>query len=285
MNEYVLFKKYDVQIDLGTSCDYKCSYCHLVKTGANIEPAFQEKSQLMDLLRSSKDFISGRNGTVITLGGYFSEPFHKNISNHTLGVMESLLALGNPMRIATKSFLTKEVCEIIGSFRIRPDQLLMNISFSTITKSNYFERNAPTPAERLETLANLKRINIPTTFLIKPVLPNITLKDTDKLLGIIETLKPDYVVCGILYDKSISNPETFMIQRYRGHIASANKQSIYDSTVLASKLKQFHDRVFLNGICPIINLADAHLMSYPDLDSPLLCVGCGKCKELRKSHC
>jgi DNA repair photolyase len=137
--------------------------------------------ELVLSLLYNRNFASGRNGTYIAIGSIV-EPFQPELKSLTLEYIELLATLGNPIQFSTKSHLTKSDAKAIADSCnwISPLVTILTLDES---KTKMLEPLAPSPRERLDTIANLAEAGVKPFLFLRPILPGVvTIEENMKVI-------------------------------------------------------------------------------------------------------
>jgi len=104
-----------------------------------------------------------------------------------LGILTKLARLKRSISFATKYKLSDYKARILGRINaeLNKDGAILNVAVSITNMGDSWkevELRTPSPAERVQTLANLFRNGIPTTVAIRPMLPYLTTADIDTIV-------------------------------------------------------------------------------------------------------
>lgn len=190
-------KRIFLNTSLGCKCD--CSYCyllHLIDNKENIITIRAEK--VIEEIASKNILKKGKNGSIISIG-CFSECWDEFNKENTKKLIEYFIQLGNPIQIATKKYLDYKELEYIAPLIKWEGQLVIYVSSSTISYWDKYENKTLNPRKRFETFKLSNILNIPSILYIKPVIPNITVKDVDIFKNIIINYNLKDVVVGSMF--------------------------------------------------------------------------------------
>src|SRR5579859_7927603 len=141
MNDTILFaeKWGRVFVNPALGCASKCRFCYIEELGftALKLSSFTGHDVRSELLKNPR-FFPGRCGTLISFSPD-AEPFDKRVLAKTLEFIESLSPLGNPMQIATRRKIERNIARRIADTLDYPNQLTIFVSNSTITYHHIIE--------------------------------------------------------------------------------------------------------------------------------------------------
>ena len=162
-------------------CESKCKFCYLpsqnyiIGNKPQISINFEE---IVKKLLSHSNYIKGKFGTVLSIGCY-SECWSKNNKKTTIELIKSLINLGNPIQLATKRIISKEEFYDLNSAILWKGQLTIFISSTTVSDYKVWEKSTSDPYKRFGIFTENLNAKIPLCLYLKPILPNITIKDLD----------------------------------------------------------------------------------------------------------
>ena len=223
-NNY-LFAKDNKRLFINTSlgCSGECSYCYLPKLGyGNKDNNYKTISANNIIEMIEKSNLNLTKDTLITLG-CFSECWDDHNKKETLKIIEYFLKKGNQIQLSTKKKIYSEELSI----------LIIFVSSTTISKQSVIEKNTELIEKRFENFEILKSLNIPVVLYMKPILPNITIRDLDLYKNYIEHYNIKDVVVGSIFTSDIAN-ETV-------HFSNKNElfyNPIKDEDIIISELSK-----------------------------------------------
>lgn len=149
-----------------TGCGHRCRYCYIT---SYIRDAFNPrvKNRIIKFLVRDLQDIGG--GATVAIS-YSSDPYTP--PEDRLAIMRPVLKLfreyGWRVLLATKSKLILRDLDLISSMNVA-----VSITITTLDESlaRRLEPHAPRPDERLETVYQLSRVNIPVSVRIDPIIP------------------------------------------------------------------------------------------------------------------
>ncbi len=107
--------------------------------------------------------------------GYDGDPFAR--PERGIAMLKQLATVGKHINFSTKALLEgsiiDQLSDISCSMRMAETSLSAQISLSCWESASIVEPHTPSPSERILTVANLKRIDIPSFIAVRPVLPHI----------------------------------------------------------------------------------------------------------------
>lgn len=180
-------------------CSSGCSYCYLPTEGFNIGlTAHSERrrisaAQLLHALKLDARFELGSNGTILSIG-CFSEAWDPNNRDETVQLICALLEYENPIQLATKRKINAFDLRKITRHPKWKNQLSIFISSATISQWKTFERLTISPDRRFESFGVCNNENVDSCLYIKPLIRNVTIKDSLQYAEIISKYKVPVVV-------------------------------------------------------------------------------------------
>jgi DNA repair photolyase len=114
--------------------------------------------------------------------GYDSDPFA--YPERGIELLHSLCALGKHLNISTKACIEGEALAGLAEVRAHlASHLTLSalVSLSCWESAPVVEPYTPTPAQRMLTIRNLKRIGVPSLVAVRPVLPHIADAEYERL--------------------------------------------------------------------------------------------------------
>ena len=205
-NNGYIYAKDNKRVFINTSlgCEGACSYCYLPQIGLENNSTKYNTTTADNIIGMLKDNIQNINkDTLITIGCY-SECWDKVNKEETIKLIKYFLENGNQIQIATKKQIKKEELTSILPLIKYYGQLVIFVSSSTISKQINYENNTTPIIKRFKTFNLFRNLNIPVVLYIKPVLANITIKDTEEYKKIIKKHHIKDVVVGSMFTDEIS---------------------------------------------------------------------------------
>jgi len=187
-------------------CRAQCKYCYLPEL--NFQGWYNKTTQpvkIVNYLEDHTDSIKGKYGTIFSIGCY-SECWDSINKEETKLLLELLIDWGNPIQIATKMEIKLIDIQPLTNQIQWKNQLSVYISCPVLTNSYKYEIGVESPQNRLKTINTCSDLNIPAILYIKPVLKNITIKDLNNYINIVEKHKIDVVVVESFSLDTTNNP-------------------------------------------------------------------------------
>ena len=226
-------------LDPYQNCGFGCRYCD-----STYDETIYIKTNAVQLLK--KELETTEKGTIIV--GSVVDPYQKaeESYNITRNLLEIIKHYDFPCHILTKSNLVLrdiDLLEKMSDFKV-------TISITTLdqTISDIFEKNVPSPFERLETIEKLSESGIKTGLAIIPIIPFIV---EDELEGIVKSAKKHkahYILHKHLELKG-DQKDIFMeiIKKIYPHLVEKYKKLYKDSYKpdenYISKINKFMDKI------------------------------------------
>jgi DNA repair photolyase len=161
-----------------TGCPHGCLYCY----AASYIPRFSECRPKADLLkRLAREITKVDPGTLVAIANS-SDPYPpaEKALGLTRSCLEVLKAAEMRVQVVTKSDLVCRDSDLLAEMRAT-----VSITMTTLQNdiSRSLEPGAPLPKRRLQTIDHLRRLNIPVSVRIDPVIPGINEPELEKLVA------------------------------------------------------------------------------------------------------
>jgi len=164
-------------VDPYQNCEFGCTYCD-----SAIDKTIYVKTNATQLL--NKELATKEKGMIIV--GSVHDPYQhaENSYKITRDMLKIIQEQGFSCHILTKSTLAIRDIDVLSNIR----NCLVTTSITTLDESvaNIFEKNVPSPKERLRTVKTLSDHGIKTGIAIMPILPFIV---DDKLEEMVKTAR------------------------------------------------------------------------------------------------
>lgn len=193
-------------LNLELGCNSSCSYCYLpienipigIRPQLSISP-----EELFNLLIKDTRFISGKSGTILSIG-CFSECFDKKNKKNTINFIKKILKFKNWVQVATKrQVFHNDLVEIISSEHW-DSQLVVYISSATIAEWTAFESGTTKPNIRFKSFDACNALGVRSFLYIKPVITDVTIRDIENYSNLLEKFSIDAIV-GDVFSASVLN--------------------------------------------------------------------------------
>ena len=171
MSRRVLFKveKKRVLVPVGEPCPFACKYCYT--RGGEVGLA---KINTEEVLLQFQNFAPATAFETIQFG-YDGDPFAR--PERGIAMLRQLAAMGKHVNFSTKASLEVPTLNALADIQRYMEEegtmLSALISVSCWDSAPAVEPHTPSPAERMLTVAHLKRIDIPAFIAVRPILPHI----------------------------------------------------------------------------------------------------------------
>ncbi|MBS1885783.1 MAG: radical SAM protein [Actinobacteria bacterium] len=164
-------------------CTHACVFCFARKThtfldldaGRDFEREIVVKVNVPELVRAELGRASWRRELVAL--GTNTDPYQWCESRYRMlpEILEALLAAETPVSVLTKSPLVMRDVEIFERFKAAGLPVSVNLSVPTLDEKAWraTEPHTPSPAARLDAVAELRRRGIESGILIAPLMPGI----------------------------------------------------------------------------------------------------------------
>lgn len=204
IDKYISGDSHRLFINLSLGCSSQCNYCYLPIEGLPLSSHslglnLIKAESLLELLENDSRFISGPNGTIISIG-CFSECWDATIRSETIILIQGLLKYSNPIQFATKRRIDENDVKKITEHPKWNRQVVAYISSATITYWRDYEKGTTPPDFRFQSFKNCKSNGMNACLYIKPVLQGITIKDIEKYTSIVIAENVDVVVGDIFIE-------------------------------------------------------------------------------------
>lgn len=167
----------DYTLDPYQNCGFGCKYCD-----STYDETIYIKTNAAQLLK--KELETTEKGTIIV--GSVVDPYQKAEESHniTRNLLEIIEQYDFPCHILTKSNLVLRDIDILS--KMNNCVVTMSIATTNQSVSDLFERDVPSPMERLETIKKLSESGITAGLAVIPILPFIV---EDELEDIVKSAK------------------------------------------------------------------------------------------------
>lgn len=176
-------------------CNAKCKYCYLPSLQKDASNTCYKMSadKVYKRLNSLSYFVTGPNGTILSLGCY-SECMDKENIQQTQALLRKIIPLGNKIQLATKQKISEKIVQEISKLRKYRSQVTIYVSMPTASSIENIEPGTASYEMRIFNFELCKRYDIPVVLYIKPFLKGITDRDLDKYVGIVQKYQVPIVV-------------------------------------------------------------------------------------------
>lgn len=179
-------------------CTHACTFCFARRThkyleldaGEDFEREIVVKVNVPELLRA--ELARPSWGRELVALGTNTDPYQWVESRYRMmpEILEALEAAGTPVSVLTKSPLVMRDVEIFERMAKKGLPVSVNLSVPTLDEEAWraTEPHTPSPAARLDAVAELRRRGIDSGVLIAPLMPGIN-DDPDQVRPIVERAK------------------------------------------------------------------------------------------------
>jgi DNA repair photolyase len=159
-----------VLVPVGIPCPFGCKYCY-TRSG-EVGPLRVRPQEIVQRFQAFALLHQAAFHTIQV--GYDSDPFA--YPERGIELLHGLCVLGKHLNISTKACIEGEA--LFGLAEVRAHlashlTLSALVSLSCWESAPVVEPYTPTPAQRMLTIRNLKRIGVPALVAVRPVLPHI----------------------------------------------------------------------------------------------------------------
>lgn len=279
-------------------CNGTCSYCYLNIKHYNNPRANDISPELCrEIAAKCKDFVWGRNGTIISVGawGDIFPKGNKTLTDTSVYLIKNLLEWGNPVQIMSKNMLSDEYITDITSSVMYSGQLLYSTTITSLDNWQRIEPCVASPLERLATCHKFHVYGIPTNVLLKPFLCGITDAEISSISDLLLEYSIDYCTLGIMYlspeiSEKISH-NTFLRKHLKVNIQGTNHLDCNGSIIIPSTsisdllphidmLRTKGISAFLKSSCVNANILSLENPSGYYKRNDKFCIHCGNCKDI-----
>jgi len=180
MKRQILFKveKNRVLVPVGEPCPFGCQYCYTRGGEVGLSRVNRE-----DILSPFRQFVRETRFETIQFG-YDGDPFSR--PERGIAMLKELAMMGKHVNFSTKAFLEGPTLDALSDIRCRMEAnnttLSALVSLSCWDSAAVVEPHTPSPRERMLTIANLKRIDVPVFIAVRPVLPHILDSEYERIV-------------------------------------------------------------------------------------------------------
>ena len=179
-----LFKG-DYTLDPYQNCGFGCRYCD-----STYDETIYIKTNAAQLLK--KELETTEKGIIIV--GSVVDPYQKaeESYNITRNLLEIIEQYDFPCHILTKSNLVLRDIDVLS--KMNNCVVTMSIATTNQSVSDLFERDVPSPMERLETIEKLSKIGIKTGLAVIPILPFIVEEELESIVKSTKEHEAHYIL-------------------------------------------------------------------------------------------
>jgi DNA repair photolyase len=162
-------EKNRVLVPVGEPCPFACRYCYTRGGEVGLSRVNAE-----EVLTRFRQFAQEAAFDTIQFG-YDGDPFAR--PERGLSMLRQLATTRKHVNFSTKALIEGTTLDALNDIRRQMEAmgttLSALISLSCWDSAPLVEPHTPSPRERIQTLANLKRIGVPAFIAMRPVLPHI----------------------------------------------------------------------------------------------------------------
>lgn len=200
-------------INTAIGCDAKCKYCYLPNIGINEVTKNIDKNIILnevDKREAEANFVEGPQGTIVSFG-CFTECWNKDVKKLTIDMLLYFMDKGNYIQIATKEYIPKDDIDLLQRNLKYPNQVTINVSVPVYENAMWMEPYAEKVKRRIQNFEYNKRYGMDTILYIKPVIENITIRDLEMYIRLINKHQLKVVVGNFLSVQEDMNTKYQMI--------------------------------------------------------------------------
>lgn len=274
-------------------CIGGCAYCYLpVKNYTVPKKNDISVSEIKNIAESIKEFVFGREGTIISVGAWGDIfPAHsEEITTHSVELILELLTWENPIQIMSKNAPSEELIDKIAAAVRYEGQLLYSTTITTIKRWKEIEPNTASPEERLNVCQMFKKRGISTNVEIKPFIGGVTDAEIEIISKQLVEHNIDYCVVGVLYYNENVLQNLSRITRLaeaegqKNHLDCNGNIPLESTSIMALRkhilyLRSKGINAFAKSSCVNANILKCKNPSgYYDKENEY-CIMCGNCSE------
>jgi DNA repair photolyase len=199
MRRRILFtvEKKRVLVPVGEPCPFGCRYCYTRGGDVGLE-----RVSIEEILDHFRNFMSENTIPFETIQfGYDGDPFSR--PERGIAMLQQLATMQKHINFSTKAFLCGPILEALANISAQIGAANKTfsalISLSCWNSAPIVEPHTPSPSERIQSITNLKKIDMTVFVALRPILPHI--QDYEYERTIDESLRAscDGFVLGPLY--------------------------------------------------------------------------------------
>jgi len=180
MSRRILFKveKKRVLVPVGEPCPFGCRYCSTRGGEVGLKRVSPD-----EVLSRFRHFALESSFETIQFG-YDGDSFAR--PERGLAMLRQLAMMGKHVNFSTKALIEGSVLDALRDIQRdmegRGTTLSALVSVSCWDSAAVVEPHTPSPAERIRTVANLKRIGVPAFIALRPILPHISDEEYKRIM-------------------------------------------------------------------------------------------------------
>lgn len=197
MKKRIMFKveKNRVLVPVGEPCPFGCRYCYTRGGEVGLSRVDPE-----EVLTQFEAFAHEAIFDTIQFG-YDGDPFAR--PERGLAMLKRLAQFGKHVNISTKGILNEgelaTLAEVQQYMQLCGATLSALVSISCWESAPLVEPHTPTSAQRVQTVANFKRLGIPVFIAVRPILPHIPDVEYERLVSEVLRVGCNGFILGPLY--------------------------------------------------------------------------------------
>lgn len=179
MSRRILFtvEKNRVLVPVGEPCVFGCRYCYTRGGEVGLSRVNPE-----EILSRFRQFAEQTEFETIQFG-YDGDPFSR--PERGIAMLQQLAKLHRHLNFSTKGLLEGEtlaaLSDISAMMEAQGKRLSALVSLSCWDSAPQVEPHTPTPAQRMQTVANLQNIGVPVFIAVRPLLPHIADSEYERI--------------------------------------------------------------------------------------------------------
>src|SRR5579859_3225315 len=170
-------EKNRVLVPVGEPCQFGCRYCYTRGGEVGLARVSEE-----DILTPFRQFARETPFETIQFG-YDGDPFVR--PERGIAMLKQLAMMHKHLNFSTKASLADSTLNALSDIHRYMEaagtSLSALVSLSCWDSASTVEPHTPSPSERIQTAANLKRIGIPVFISVRPVLPHIPDREYERI--------------------------------------------------------------------------------------------------------
>ncbi|HEY7418661.1 MAG TPA: radical SAM protein [Ktedonobacteraceae bacterium] len=197
MRQRIMFtvEKNRVLVPVGEPCIFGCRYCYT--RGGEVGLSRVNTSEVLSRFRQ---FAKKASFETIQFG-YDGDPFAH--PERGIAMLRQLSMMGKHVNFSTKAMLDASTLAALGEIRrhmqFARTTLSALVSVSCWDSAQAVEPHTPSPQERMQTAANLKRLALPVFIAVRPILPHISDDEYERIVDEGMNAGSDGFILGPLY--------------------------------------------------------------------------------------
>ncbi|GHO67704.1 hypothetical protein KSC_065960 [Ktedonobacter sp. SOSP1-52] len=197
MKKRIMFKveKNRVLVPVGEPCPFGCRYCYT--RGGEVGLSRVDPEEVL----TQFDAFAHEAAFDTIQFGYDGDPFAR--PERGIAMLGRLATYGKDVNFSTKGAMNATTLEGLAAIQSQMEAydttLSALVSVSCWDSAPLVEPHTPSPAERMQTVASLKRLGIPVFIAVRPILPHIPDLEYERLVAEALLAGCDGFVLGPLY--------------------------------------------------------------------------------------